>query len=171
MKKICIIGAGLVGRAWSIVFAKKYDEVVLYDTDQKAIENSILMLSLSIQEFYKSGLIQIDPNQIIKKISGTNNISKAVDGVEYIQECGPENLEVKKDIFNKLDKLVSQDVPIGSSTSGIKASLFSEGLDYPERCLVAHPVNPPSLIPLVEIVPSHLTDKNITEWVFISFPI
>ncbi|MBL41279.1 MAG: 3-hydroxyacyl-CoA dehydrogenase [Rhodospirillaceae bacterium] len=165
MKKIAIIGAGMIGRAWAIVFAKKFKQVVLYDTDHKAIENSILQLSITTQELYKLGLLNDEPNIFIKKISVTNNLKKAIENVDYIQECGPENLEIKKDIFSKLDSIVDKSVAIGSSTSGIKASIFSEGLNHPERFLVVHPVNPPSLVPLVEIVPSEFTDKKIVEFV------
>ncbi|PPR78746.1 MAG: L-carnitine dehydrogenase [Alphaproteobacteria bacterium MarineAlpha2_Bin1] len=165
MKKIAIIGAGMIGTAWAIVFAKKCEEVVLYDTDHKAIQNSILQVSITSQELNKLGLLNDDPNIFIKKISFTNNLNKAVHNAYYIQECGPENLKIKKDIFSKLDSIVNKSVAIGSSTSGIKASLFSEGLNNRERFLVVHPVNPPSLVPLVEIVPSEFTDKKVVDFV------
>ena len=166
MKKIAIIGAGMVGRAWSIVFAKKCEQVTLYDTDDKAIEDSILLISMAAQELYKIGLLEDDPNIILKRISGTNNIKKAIDGASYIQESGPENLDIKRQIFNNLDNLTNKNIPIGSSTSGIKASLFSKGLKNPERCMVVHPVNPPSLVPLVEIVPSQFTEQRFIKSVF-----
>ena len=166
MKKIAIIGAGMIGRAWSIVFAKKGYEVLLYDTNHQAIENSIMQVSITSQELYKLGLLNEEPNKFIKKVSVTNNLQKAIEDVYYVQECGPEDLEIKKNIFFKLDELVNKNIAIGSSTSGIKASSFSTGLKNPERCLVVHPVNPPSLIPLVEIVPSDVTEKKITQFVF-----
>ena len=166
MKKIAIIGAGMIGRAWSIVFAKKGYEVLLYDTNHQAIENSIMQVSITSQELYKLGLLNEEPHKFIKKVSVTNNLQKAIEDVYYVQECGPEDLEIKKNIFFKLDELVDKNIAIGSSTSGIKASSFSTGLKNPERCLVVHPVNPPSLIPLVEIVPSDVTEKKITQFVF-----
>ena len=166
MNKIAIIGAGMIGRAWAIVFAKKCEQVVLYDTSNKAIENSILQISITAQELYKLNLLSEDPNIFIKKISVTNNLNKAIKDVNYIQECGPEDLKIKKDIFSKLDQLVHKSIAIGSSTSGIKASSFSEGLKSPGRCLVVHPVNPPSLVPLVEIVPCELTEEKIIKFVY-----
>ncbi len=165
MKKIAIIGAGMIGRAWAIVFAKKCDEIVLYDTSHEAIENSMIQISIQAQELYKLGLLNEEPNEFLKKISVTNNLKKSLEDVYYIQECGPEDIKIKRSVFSRLDELVKKNIAIGSSTSGIKASSFSKGLNNPERCLVVHPVNPPSLVPLVEIVPSDLTERKITEFV------
>jgi 3-hydroxyacyl-CoA dehydrogenase len=75
-------------------------------------------------------------------------------GAEYIQECGPENVEAKRRIYADLEAVSAKDAVLASSTSGIAASQFTAHLRHPERCLVAHPVNPPYLIPLVEVAPT-----------------
>ena len=82
-----------------------------------------------------------------------------------MQESGPEQVDLKRDLTDSLDKLVAAGVPIGSSTSGIKASSYSENISGRDRCLVVHPINPPHLIPAVEIVPSEWTDPGIVSTV------
>ena len=110
----------------------------------------------------------IDASQaahVFNRISFANTLESAVDGAVYVQESGPEQVDLKRDLTDSLDKLVTAGVPIGSSTSGIKASSYSENISGRDRCLVVHPINPPHLIPAVEIVPSEWTDPGIVSTV------
>ena len=98
---------------------------------------------------------------MLEQLTVAHSLEEAVDGVIYVQENGPEQIENKKKLTAELDAFVSPDVPIGSSTSGISASRYCEELSGRHRCLVVHPINPPHLIPAVEIVPSPWTEKYI----------
>ncbi|XP_045300023.1 lambda-crystallin homolog isoform X2 [Leopardus geoffroyi] len=86
-------------------------------------------------------------------ISGCLNIQEAVEGALHIQECVPENLELKRKIFAQLDQIVDDQVVLSSSTSCLLPSQLFAGLAHVQQCLVAHPVNPPYYVPLVELVP------------------
>nr|XP_028692957.1 lambda-crystallin homolog isoform X9 [Macaca mulatta] len=86
-------------------------------------------------------------------ISGCPNIQEAVEGAMHIQECVPEDLELKKKIFAQLDSIVDDRVILSSSTSCLMPSKLFAGLVHVKQCIVAHPVNPPYYIPLVELVP------------------
>jgi len=99
--------------------------------------------------------------KMLEQLTVAHSLEEAVEGAIYIQENGPEQVEIKKKLTAELDALVSPDVPIGSSTSGISASRYCEELNGRHRCLVVHPINPPHLIPAVEIVPSPWTEKSI----------
>src|SRR6056300_1696638 len=99
--------------------------------------------------------------KMLEQLTVAHSLEEAVDGVIYVQENGPEQIEIKKKLTAELDAFVSSDVPIGSSTSGISASRYCEELSGRHRCLVVHPINPPHLIPAVEIVPSPWTEKSI----------
>ena len=92
-----------------------------------------------------------------------SSLEEALDGADYVQESAPERVEMKRELYRTLDTLVAPHVPIGSSTSGLPASSFTRGLATARRCLVVHPINPPHLIPLVEIVPSPWTDPAIVD--------
>ena len=94
-------------------------------------------------------------------LSFCGTIQEAVDGAVFIEECIPENLELKRKILNEIETGTATDVPIGSSTSGIRPSEMQSEMKHPERLLVTHPFNPYYLLPLVELCGGHLTDPEV----------
>jgi L-gulonate 3-dehydrogenase len=103
------------------------------------------------------------PSVVIGSIEYEGDFEKAVEDVDYVQECGPEILDVKQDLFTRLDEISSPKTVLASSTSGFMASQFSAHIPGRHRVLVVHPVNPPHLVPLVEISPSEWTDPDVTK--------
>ncbi|MGB1011598.1 MAG: 3-hydroxyacyl-CoA dehydrogenase, partial [Thiolinea sp.] len=163
MDKIAIIGSGLIGQGWAAVFAQAGYEVAMYDASQEAASRALTSMETRIADLVEFDLVDAaQAPEILKRITVANRIEAAVDGAIYIQENGPENLGFKKEITQALDALAAKDIPIGSSTSGITASSYCEGIAGRHRCLVVHPINPPHLIPAVEIVPTAWTDPDIT---------
>src|ERR1700752_2485024 len=104
-----------------------------------------------------------EPAAVRARIRPVANLADAVRGADHVQENGPERVADKQRIFMELDLIAHADTVLASSTSGIPASTFTEGLTGRSRCLVAHPVNPPYLIPLVELCPAPWTDHTVTE--------
>ncbi|QPI62519.1 3-hydroxyacyl-CoA dehydrogenase [Vreelandella venusta] len=155
---IGIIGAGLIGRAWAIVFARSGMSVCIYDIDASALGRVRDDIRQSLQDLRQAGLIA-DIEAPLSLIRTENDLAHAMSGVEYVQECGPEGIDAKRRIYSELESVVAIDTVLASSTSGIAASRFTNQLKHPERCLVAHPVNPPYLIPLVEVAPSPDTSE------------
>ncbi|MBA2780081.1 3-hydroxyacyl-CoA dehydrogenase [Billgrantia kenyensis] len=156
--RIGIVGAGLIGRAWAIVFARAGMTVSLYDVDSSALDKAWEAIRQSLADLKQAGLIE-DVKAPLALIQTESNLQRAMADVEYIQECGPENVEAKRDIYSALEAVVARDTVLASSTSGIAASRFTDHLRHPERCLVAHPVNPPYLVPLVEVAPAPATSE------------
>lgn len=156
--RIGILGAGLIGRAWAIVFARAGMSVTLYDVDAGALDNAREAIRQSLADLQQAGLIE-DPEAPLSLIRTESDLARAMADAAYIQECGPEKIEAKRRIYTDLETVAAEDTVLASSTSGIAASQFTEHLRHPERCLVAHPVNPPYLIPLVEVVPSAATSE------------
>ncbi len=157
---IAIIGAGLIGRAWAIVFARAGFDVVLHDVSASALSHASEAIASALDDLVAAGLVT-DAAAVTERIRTEPDCAAAVDGAAYIQECGPETVAAKQGLFTELDRLAPADVILASSTSGIVASQFVSGLKHPERCLVAHPVNPPYLIPLVELVPAPGTSDAV----------
>lgn len=156
--RIGVIGAGLIGRAWAIVFARSGMSVCLYDVDASALGKVRDGIRQSLQDLLQAGLIE-DIEAPLSLIQTENDLAHAMRGVEYVQECGPEDIDAKRRIYSELESVVAIDTVLASSTSGMVASRFTNHLKHPERCLVAHPVNPPYLIPLVEVAPSPDTSE------------
>jgi 3-hydroxyacyl-CoA dehydrogenase len=95
----------------------------------------------------------------------TKDRKTAFQNVQFIQECGPENYEIKQSIIKMLDENAPSDAIIASSTSGLLISEITKYSDHPERCVGAHPFNPPHLIPLVEITKSEKTTPETVDTV------
>jgi 3-hydroxyacyl-CoA dehydrogenase len=161
MEKIAVIGAGMVGRAWAIVFARAGRSVALYDNDPRALEDALMKIALAAQDLNAEGLIDESAMAVVGRVEATTSLKSVLDGAFYVQENAPENLDIKRTLFAELDRLAPPATPIASSTSGIRASQFSESLPGRHRCLVAHPVNPPSVVPLVELAPAPWTAPEV----------
>jgi 3-hydroxyacyl-CoA dehydrogenase len=116
-----------------------------------------------LPELRQAGLLPDEPPVTLARITPTPSMSEAVQDVIHVQESGPEQVSAKQALFTELDRVVKPDVVLASSTSGIPASAFTENLNHRGRCLVAHPVNPPYLVPLVEICPAPWTDEKVVD--------
>ncbi len=159
MSHIAIVGCGLVGRSWAIVFARAGRDVRLWDAAAGAAEAAIAAIRRNLADLAAAGLIA-DPAQILERIQVAANLPAALAGAEYVQESVFEVLEAKRQIFRAIDACVDPETAIGSSSSGIPASAFTEDIACRARCLVAHPVNPPYLVPVVELAPAPWTDPT-----------
>jgi 3-hydroxyacyl-CoA dehydrogenase len=150
-ERVAIIGSGLVGRAWAIVFAGGGCEVALYDAGAGVAEKAGNLVAEGLEELAAHGLVT-DATAAAARVRATASLADALDGATFVQENTPERLEVKRAIFADVDRLAAPGAILASSTSTIVASAFTESLAGRHRCLVAHPVNPPHLVPLVELV-------------------
>ncbi len=158
MTQVAVIGAGLIGRAWSIVFARAGFEVALWDQFPQAVQPALDFIAERLPELRANGLLGEEPATVLARIQPMRQLADALRDAAYVQENGPERVDVKIPLFKELDRLARADAILASSTSGIPASAFTEEVRGRHRCLVAHPVNPPYLIPLVEICPAPWTD-------------
>jgi 3-hydroxyacyl-CoA dehydrogenase len=159
--KIAVVGAGLIGRAWSIVFARAGFDVALWDPVPQAITAAQDFIAERLPELREAGLLADQPAVVHARIRPAASLADAVRDAEHVQENGPERVADKQRIFGELDLLAHANTVLASSTSGIPASTFTEGLSGRARCLVAHPVNPPYLIPVVELCPSPWTAPGV----------
>ena len=158
-EKIAVIGSGLIGRAWAISFARAGYAVEMTDIDPDNLNQSVQTLKGSLSDLAKHDLLNDqDINTVAARISPQESVAAALDGATYVQENTAEVLEIKKQVYTELDGIAGPETVIGSSTSGFMASLFTEELKGRHRCLVAHPINPPHLVPAVELCPAPWTD-------------
>jgi 3-hydroxyacyl-CoA dehydrogenase len=157
---VAVVGAGLIGRSWAIVFAGGGFEVALYDVERDIIDKARAFVREGLRDLAAQGLLD-DAEAAAARVRPADDLADVLDGVILVQENLPERIEAKRAIFSELDRLAAPEVILASSTSTIVASLFTESLEGRHRCLVAHPVNPPHLIPLVELVGAPWTSPAI----------
>jgi 3-hydroxyacyl-CoA dehydrogenase len=151
-----IIGAGLIGRAWAVVFARAGWRVRITDSDAAALARAPALLAESFEQLAAAGLLD-DPKGAAARIACVASLAETVAEADLVQECGPETVAAKQTLFAALDAATPSGGIIASSSSAIVASLYSESLAGRARCLVAHPVNPPHLVPIVELCPAPWT--------------
>ncbi|MGE4045158.1 MAG: 3-hydroxyacyl-CoA dehydrogenase [Acetobacteraceae bacterium] len=163
MTNVAVIGAGLIGRAWSIVFARAGFQVALWDKFPQQVSLAMDFIADRLPELRQAGLLADEPEAVLARIRPIQSMWEAVKDVEHVQENGPERVPEKQALFAELDRATRPETVLASSTSGIPASAFTEGLRGRGRCLVAHPVNPPYLVPLVELCPAPWTDPAVVD--------
>mgnify|MGYP001809824392 CR=1 FL=1 len=149
--KIAIVGCGVVGSSWALVFARAGHDLAIYDRTPAAAEAALAFVSAADAALKARCRI-------------ATSLADALDGADYVQESAPERLPIKQALYREMDALLWPATIVGSSTSGFPASVFTEGLANAARCLVAHPINPPHLIPLVELIPAPWTASETLDF-------
>lgn len=162
MRTVAIIGAGLIGQGWAIVFARKGWNVRLYDVQTDSLGQARDLIVQQLAELQRYGLLD-DAQAAASRVSIVDTLPAALAGADYIQENSPERLEIKRAVFAELDQHAEPHAVIGSSTSSLPASEYTEHLAGRHRCLVVHPVNPPYLVPLVELCGAPWTSPQAIE--------
>ncbi len=163
-EKVAVIGAGLIGRAWAITFARGGCRVALYDSDPERAGETLRAAAILISEIEARGMLAGGSAAEVRgRISGAETIEAALDGARHVQENIPEELEAKRAIFTRMDRVAAPETVLASSSSGILPSRFTETLAGRHRCIVAHPINPPYLVPAVELVPAAWTEPAVLE--------
>ncbi|HSD42227.1 MAG TPA: 3-hydroxyacyl-CoA dehydrogenase [Burkholderiales bacterium] len=163
MDRIAIVGAGLIGRAWAIVFARAGHPVAVFDSDSGALAEGLHLIDAALADLAGYGLLDEPPAAVRARIGAAAALGDALRDARYVQESVRETVEAKRAIFAALDALAKPDCILASSTSYIPASAFSADLPGRARCLVAHPVNPPHVVPVVELCPAPWTAPDMVE--------
>ena len=162
MPTIGLVGVGLIGRAWANVFSRAGWDVQAWDADPKATAAAPALVADSLRDLARHGLVT-DPEGAARRVKSVATLEEAVSGVDFVQESGPETLDAKRAIWARLDAAAAPDTILVSSSSAIVASRFTENLAGRARCLIAHPVNPPHVVPIVELCPAPWTSPEVVQ--------
>ena len=158
IRHIAIIGTGVIGASWTALFLAKGLQVVATDVAPTAEAALRKFVDTAWPALQRLGL---SPQASPSNLKFTADLPEAVAGAELVQESGPERIDFKQKLYGQLDELLPSDVMIASSSSGLTMSEIQWGArSHPERCVIAHPFNPPHLIPLVEIVGGARTSEE-----------
>lgn len=161
MERLTVIGCGTMGHSIALNAAWVGIQVKMYGLDAADIKTGFSGITDKLNTLLHNSLISNEQqSQIFDRISGSNSLSEVVEGATFIIECIPEVLELKNDLFKKLDEMCSKDVILATNTSGLSPSRIASNLKYPERTLATHFWNPAHLIPLVEVLRTEFTDDK-----------
>jgi 3-hydroxyacyl-CoA dehydrogenase len=161
IRRIAIIGTGVIGASWTALFLAKGLEVVATDVAPDAETSLRRFVKTAWPALQRLGLAA---GASQSRLSFTKDLPAAVRSADFVQENGPERIDFKKKLYQQLDELLPADVIIASSSSGLTMSeIQSACRSHPERCVIGHPFNPPHLVPLVEIVGGAKTSEATIE--------
>lgn len=154
----CVLGAGSIGVAFAVVLARAGFRVRMWDAYPEALDRAQLEFAEKLEMLFIAGGNGIAAMRAL--VSWHVKLEDAVSGAALIQECVPEQLGLKQELFERVSSVARVDAVLASSTSALKSSDIAEGSRAKERMLVAHPANPPFLLPVIEIVPSTYTSQQ-----------
>jgi 3-hydroxyacyl-CoA dehydrogenase len=157
IKRVAVIGTGVIGASWAALFLAKGLHVVATDVAPDAEAKLRQFVKAAWPALRELGLV---PGASQSNLTFTADMPVAISGAEFVQENGPERIDFKTKLYGQLDQLLEPDVIIASSSSGLTMSEIQAACAmHPERCVIGHPFNPPHLIPLVEIVGGRRTSE------------
>ena len=157
--KAAVIGSGLIGRSWAMVFARGGHEVTMWDQDAAQTERALAHIEATLPEMAAAGVLD-NPESVRARVKGVSDLASAVEGAVFVQESIAERPEPKQRLFAEIETLVSAGSVLSSSTSAIMPSIIFAGLASRERCIVSHPLNPPHLAPIVELCGAEFTAEE-----------
>ncbi|MFS4437445.1 3-hydroxyacyl-CoA dehydrogenase family protein [Paracoccaceae bacterium GXU_MW_L88] len=158
--QIAVLGAGTIGASWAALFAASGRDVCVYDPDAGAPDRVRALVETVAPTLRELGWAEAGKSD---RLTFTDDPVKAVQGAEFIQESVPERLEIKHALYAQIEPHLAEDAIIGSSTSGLTLSDMQRGFAEPGRLILAHPFNPPHLIPLVEIMGNERTLDGVLD--------
>lgn len=162
LRDVAVVGTGVIGRSWITVFARAGCRVRVYDRDPGQLTAALAWFDEEVRAAREADRIsKKDAKNVRARVSAAGTLQEALEGVAYVQESGPEQLETKQALYAELDRLAAPAVILGSSTSALDMTDIARGLPGARRCVVAHPVNPPHVIPAVEVLGGLATDPAV----------
>src|SRR6201996_3655800 len=162
MSKIAIIGSGLVGRSWAISFARAGHDAFLWDAEPGAAQAAIGYIGKILPDLQANDLLRGSTHdEVLSRLHVAATVEAALEGALYAQESTPERVEIKREVYAMLDAAADPQTILASSTTALLPSSFTEGLKGAGRCIVSHPINPPYVIPAVEVVPAPWTSAEV----------
>ena len=157
-ERVAILGSGLIGRAWAIAFARAGWACALWDAQPDAPAQALAEIDRLLADLAEGDLLRGQrPAEVRGRMQVAGSLAEALRGAAWAQESAPERIEVKLALWREIDAAAEAGTILASSSSAIVPSRFTEHLAARQRCLVAHPINPPYLIPAVELVPAPWT--------------
>ena len=152
LKKAAIAGAGIMGSSIAQIFAQKGIPAVLYDVDSLFLDRSKSLIAVNQKALVEAGeLTDAESEEIRSKITHTLDITDFRDA-DFVIEAIVEDLETKHALWTKISELVTDEAILTSNTSGLSISRIAEAVKRPERFCGMHWINPPHIVPLVEVI-------------------
>ena len=162
-----IVGTGTIGASWASFYASRGMEVRLFDEVAENRDKGLERAQFYLEDLERFGLLESGASRCAaRNLIPVEDLEELVNGVPFVHEAAAERYEVKVDLFTRLDEITAPEVILASSSSGLLMTKVQQRMRHPQRALIAHPFNPPHLIPLVELVRGERTDEEVVRRVY-----
>jgi len=164
IRNITVLGLGAMGHGITQSFAAAGFRVKAYDEQKAARAGLLKLIKRNLKDFVAAGLTrQSSVAPLLARIQVCDTEAEAVRGAHFVTEAVREDLQVKQDLFARLEGLVSDDTILASNSSTFMASQSAKKMRLPDRAIVTHWFNPPHIVPVVEVVPGPRTSEHVTQ--------
>ena len=164
IKTICNLGCGTMGFGTAIAFAKAGYEVNMFGRKNASIDRAMKNIRFTLDIMTKNKLlIPAEAKRVLNLIHGVTTLKDAAENADFVIESVAEDLAVKQQVYQEIEKYIDKDVVFATDSSGLSPTQIAAVLKHPERFVVAHFWNPPHLIPLVEVVPGEKTSQEVVD--------
>ena len=160
IRRIAIVGTGVIGASWATLYLARGFDVTATDPAPNAEANLRRYVDTAWQPLATLGL---SPKASPEHLSFTADLRQALADADFVQESAPDLRKLKIKLFSEMDKAAPADSIIASSSAGLTMSVLQSACKHPERCVIAHPLNPPHIIPLVEVVGGAKTSPEVVQ--------
>jgi 3-hydroxyacyl-CoA dehydrogenase len=163
IETVACVGTGVIGRSWIQVFSGAGCRTRIYDASPEQVKNALVWFEEALEQDIADGIVTANEAEARRSlVSAHDNLKEAVRGAEYIQESATERLDIKRNLYAELDRIAPPAAILASSTSALDINDIAAGLPGISRCIMAHPFNPPHVIPVVEVLPTKQTRAAVT---------
>ena len=162
---VAMVGVGIMGSGLAAEYAASGRRVTLLARDEARAARGRERVGAALAALARGGLVPDGAAGALERVGTATELEAAVDGADLVVESVPEDLALKRDLFARLDHLCPPDVILATNTSGLPITRIAEGLAHPERVIGTHYLNPPHLMPPVEVIPGERTAPETVETV------
>jgi 3-hydroxybutyryl-CoA dehydrogenase len=164
IERVAVIGAGLMGCGVAVEFARFGYEVSIYNTHEETSKQAMQQAREALDLMAETELITgEEADAAYGRLRPTTNITDAASGAHFVHESVLEVLDVKKEVFARLDEICPPPVILATNTSGLRVTDIASATRHPERILATHYFQPPHFVPLVEVAGGEKTDRTLVE--------
>lgn len=160
--KVAVVGTGLIGAAWTSLFLARGVAVLAIDPASDAEPRLSRTIARMVPALREIGLVSESAD--FERVRVASEPGPDLSEAQFVQESITENLDLKHAVLASVEALIGPDVVIASSTSALRISDIQKGARYPERYVAGHPINPPHIMPLIEVSGGELTATDAVEW-------
>lgn len=167
IRRAAMIGAGTMGSGMGLCFSQAGYDVTLYDVDEEQLDRALTRIANSQSVFVQEGLIAEEEAEAARgRIAVTTDLEAALTDAQYVLEAAPESLDLKRDLFQRMEAIVSSEVILATNTSGLSITEIAAVCEHPERVGGMHWANPPEIVPLVEVIRGEKTADETVDVIY-----